>query len=121
MTSVNATDGGMTADEATAYLGYRTRAVLDQAVRRGIAPAHRLGASAFASVAASSTPSFAIHPSVADPASRHEWTRTDGIGRWDGTDTGARRASAAGVAAAPCRAGIVRAGQVLPRLLGDAG
>ena len=34
----------MTADEATAYLGYRTRAALYQAVRRGIVPAHRLGA-----------------------------------------------------------------------------
>ena len=37
-------DGWMTADEATAYLGYRTRAALYQAVRRGIVPAHRLGA-----------------------------------------------------------------------------
>lgn len=34
----------MTADEATAYLGYRTRGALYQAVRRGIVPAHRLGA-----------------------------------------------------------------------------
>ena len=34
----------MTADEAAAYLGYRTRAALYQAVRRGIVPAHRLGA-----------------------------------------------------------------------------
>jgi excisionase family DNA binding protein len=33
----------MTADEAAAYLGYRTRAALYQAVRRGIVPAHRLG------------------------------------------------------------------------------
>jgi excisionase family DNA binding protein len=39
-----ATGPWMTADEATAYLGYRTRAALYQAVRRGIAPAHRLGA-----------------------------------------------------------------------------
>ncbi len=37
-------DSWMTADEATAYLGYRTRAALYQAVRRGIVPAHRLGA-----------------------------------------------------------------------------
>ncbi len=37
-------DAWMTADEATAYLGYRTRAALYQAVRRGIIPAHRLGA-----------------------------------------------------------------------------
>lgn len=37
-------DAWMTADEATAYLGYRTRAALYQAVRRGIVPAHRLGA-----------------------------------------------------------------------------
>ncbi len=37
------TDSWMTADEATAYLGYRTRAALYQAVRRGIVPAHRLG------------------------------------------------------------------------------
>ncbi len=36
-------DSWMTADEATAYLGYRTRAALYQAVRRGIVPAHRLG------------------------------------------------------------------------------
>jgi excisionase family DNA binding protein len=33
----------MTADEAAAYLGYRTRAALYQAVSRGIVPAHRLG------------------------------------------------------------------------------
>jgi excisionase family DNA binding protein len=38
-----AADAWMTADEATAYLGYRTRAALYQAVRRGIVPAHRLG------------------------------------------------------------------------------
>lgn len=37
-------DAWMTADEATAYLGYRTRAALYQAVRRGVVPAHRLGA-----------------------------------------------------------------------------
>lgn len=36
-------DAWMTADEAAAYLGYRTRAALYQAVRRGIVPAHRLG------------------------------------------------------------------------------
>ncbi len=36
-------DAWMTADEAMAYLGYRTRAALYQAVRRGIVPAHRLG------------------------------------------------------------------------------
>ena len=42
MTALQA-DFWMTADEATAYLGYRTRAALYQAVRRGIAPAHRLG------------------------------------------------------------------------------
>jgi excisionase family DNA binding protein len=38
------TDAWMTADEAATYLGYRTRAALYQAVRRGIVPAHRLGA-----------------------------------------------------------------------------
>jgi excisionase family DNA binding protein len=43
MTSPHA-DAWMTADEAAAYLGYRTRAALYQAVRRGIVPAHRLGA-----------------------------------------------------------------------------
>jgi excisionase family DNA binding protein len=37
-------DAWMTADEAAAYLDYRTRAALYQAVRRGIVPAHRLGA-----------------------------------------------------------------------------
>jgi excisionase family DNA binding protein len=37
-------DSWMNADEATAYLGYRTRAALYQAVRRGTVPAHRLGA-----------------------------------------------------------------------------
>lgn len=37
-------DAWMTADEAAAYLGYRTRATLYQAVRRGIVPAHQLGA-----------------------------------------------------------------------------
>lgn len=37
-------DAWMTADEAAAYLGYRTRAALYQAVRRGIVLAHRLGA-----------------------------------------------------------------------------
>ncbi|HEU4384685.1 MAG TPA: helix-turn-helix domain-containing protein [Anaeromyxobacteraceae bacterium] len=36
-------DAWMTADEAATYLGYRTRAALYQAVRRGIVPAHRLG------------------------------------------------------------------------------
>ncbi len=36
-------DAWMTAAEAAAYLGYRTRAALYQAVRRGIVPAHRLG------------------------------------------------------------------------------
>ncbi len=36
-------DAWMTADEAVSYLGYRTRAALYQAVRRGIVPAHRLG------------------------------------------------------------------------------
>jgi len=36
-------DAWMTADEAAAYLCYRTRAALYQAVRRGIVPAHRLG------------------------------------------------------------------------------
>jgi excisionase family DNA binding protein len=44
MTPLEAADAWMTADEATAYLGYRTRAALYQAVRRGIVPAHRLGA-----------------------------------------------------------------------------
>ena len=43
MTTLRA-DAWMTADEAAAYLGYRTRAALYQAVRRGIVPAHRLGA-----------------------------------------------------------------------------
>lgn len=37
-------DAWMTADKAAAYLGNRTRAALYQAVRRGIVPAHRLGA-----------------------------------------------------------------------------
>ena len=37
-------DPWMTADEAAAYLGYRTREALYQAVRRGHVPAHRIGA-----------------------------------------------------------------------------
>jgi excisionase family DNA binding protein len=44
MTPPEAADAWMTTNEATAYLGYRTRAALYQAVRRGIVPAHRLGA-----------------------------------------------------------------------------
>ena len=38
------TERWMTADEAAAYLGYRSRAALYQAVRRGHVLAHRLGA-----------------------------------------------------------------------------
>ncbi len=36
-------DTWMTAEEAAAYLGYRTRDALYQAVRRGHVPAHHLG------------------------------------------------------------------------------
>lgn len=36
-------DVWMTAEEAAAYLGYRTRDALYQAVRRGHVPAHHLG------------------------------------------------------------------------------
>jgi excisionase family DNA binding protein len=43
MRSTHETDGWLTADEAAAYLGYRSRAALYQAVRRGHVLAHRLG------------------------------------------------------------------------------
>lgn len=46
MIHTNQTSNGdpwMTADEAAAYLGYRTRDALYQAVRRGHLPVHRLG------------------------------------------------------------------------------
>jgi excisionase family DNA binding protein len=43
MRSTHETDGWLTADEAAVYLGYRSRAALYQAVRRGHVLAHRLG------------------------------------------------------------------------------
>lgn len=46
MSPTNQTSNGdpwMTTDEAAAYLGYRTRDALYQAVRRGHLPVHRLG------------------------------------------------------------------------------
>ena len=58
----------MTADEATAYLGYRTRAALYQAVRRGIVPAHRLGARRLRIHRAELDAELARHPSrLSDP------------------------------------------------------
>jgi len=58
----------MTADEATAYLGYRTRAALYQAVRRGIVPAHRLGARRLRFHRAELDAELARHPSrLSDP------------------------------------------------------
>ena len=58
----------MTADEATAYLGYRTRAALYQAVRRGIVPAHRLGARRLRFDRAELDAELARHPSrLSDP------------------------------------------------------
>ena len=44
MRTQHLTDPWLTADEAAAYFGYRTRAALYQAVRRGHVLAHRLGA-----------------------------------------------------------------------------
>ena len=59
----------MTADEATAYLGYRTRAALYQAVRRGIVPAHRLGARRLRFHRAELDAELGRHPSrLSDPA-----------------------------------------------------
>jgi len=59
----------MTADEAAAYLGYRTRAALYQAVRRGIVPAHRLGARRLRFHRAELDAELARHPSrLSDPA-----------------------------------------------------
>ena len=58
----------MTADEAAAYLGYRTRAALYQAVRRGIVPAHRLGARRLRFHRAELDAELARHPSrLSDP------------------------------------------------------
>lgn len=62
-------DAWMTADEAAAYLGYRTRAALYQAVRRGIVPAHRLGARRLRFHRAELDAELARHPSrLSDPA-----------------------------------------------------
>ncbi len=62
-------DAWMTADEATAYLGYRTRAALYQAVRRGIVPAHRLGARRLRFRRSELDAELVRHPSrLADPA-----------------------------------------------------
>ncbi len=62
-------DAWMTADEATAYLGYRTRAALYQAVRRGIVPAHRLGARRLRFRRSELDAELSRHPSrLADPA-----------------------------------------------------
>ena len=59
----------MTADEAAAYLGYRTRAALYQAVRRGIVPAHRLGARRLRFHRGELDAELARHPSrLSDPA-----------------------------------------------------
>lgn len=61
-------DAWMTADEAAAYLGYRTRAALYQAVRRGIVPAHRLGARRLRFRRAELDEELAQHPSrLSDP------------------------------------------------------
>ncbi|MBI5070786.1 MAG: helix-turn-helix domain-containing protein [Deltaproteobacteria bacterium] len=62
-------DAWMTADEAAAYLGYRTRAALYQAVRRGIVPAHRLGARRLRFRRSELDAELAQHPSrLSDPA-----------------------------------------------------
>jgi len=59
----------MNADEAAAYLGYRTRAALYQAVRRGIVPAHRLGARRLRFHRAELDAELGRHPSrLSDPA-----------------------------------------------------
>ena len=63
------TDAWMTADEAATYLGYRTRAALYQAVRRGIVPAHRLGARRLRFRRSELDAELARHPSrLSDPA-----------------------------------------------------
>ena len=63
------TDAWMTADEAATYLGYRTRAALCQAVRRGIVPAHRLGARRLRFKRGELDAELARHPSrLSDPA-----------------------------------------------------
>ena len=62
-------DAWMTADEAASYLGYRTRAALYQAVRRGIIPGHRLGARRLRFRRSELDAELARHPSRrADPA-----------------------------------------------------
>ncbi|HQR30003.1 MAG TPA: helix-turn-helix domain-containing protein [Anaeromyxobacteraceae bacterium] len=62
-------DAWMTADEAAAYLGYRTRAALYQAVRRGIVPAHRLGLRRLRFQRAELDAELSRHPSrLSDPA-----------------------------------------------------
>lgn len=62
-------DAWMTAEEAAAYLGYRTRAALYQAVRRGIVPAHRLGARRLRFRRAELDEELGRHPSrLSDPA-----------------------------------------------------
>lgn len=62
-------DAWMTAEEAAAYLGYRTRAALYQAVRRGIVPAHRLGARRLRFRRSELDAELAQHPSrLSDPA-----------------------------------------------------
>ncbi len=61
-------DAWMTADEAMGYLGYRTRAALYQAVRRGIVPAHRLGARRLRFRRSELDAELARHPSrLSDP------------------------------------------------------
>jgi excisionase family DNA binding protein len=62
-------DSWMTAGEATTYLGYRTRAALYQAVRRGIVPAHRLGLRRLRFRRSELDAELARHPSrLSDPA-----------------------------------------------------
>ena len=62
-------DAWMTADEAAAYLGYRTRGALYQAVRRGIVPAHRLGARRLRFRRSELDTELAAHPSrLSEPA-----------------------------------------------------
>lgn len=62
-------DSWMTADEATAYLGYRTRGALYRAVRRGIVPAHRLGLRRLRFRRSELDGELARHPSrLSDPA-----------------------------------------------------
>jgi hypothetical protein len=57
-------DAWMTADEAAAHLGYRTRDALYQAVRRGIVRAHRLGTRRLRSRARELDAELIHHPSV---------------------------------------------------------